>query len=51
MLSDAVDTNGKPGWVQQVGNAPDEVRATDTRLYGTGALLLAASEMLAWQET
>jgi unsaturated rhamnogalacturonyl hydrolase len=45
-LRDAVDMQGKLGWVQQVGNAPDEVRATDTQLYGSGALLLAASEML-----
>jgi rhamnogalacturonyl hydrolase YesR len=47
----AVDREGKPGWVQQVGNAPDEVRATDTQLYGSGAILLAASEMLRWRET
>ncbi|MEX2124995.1 MAG: glycoside hydrolase family 88 protein [Woeseia sp.] len=48
-LVDAVDAQGKPGWVQQVGNAPDEVRATDTQLYGSGALLLAASEMFHWR--
>jgi rhamnogalacturonyl hydrolase YesR len=42
----AVDDHGRPGWVQQVGNAPDEVRASDTQLYGSGAVLLAASEML-----
>lgn len=45
----AVDEEGKLGWVQQVGNAPDDVKATDTQLYGSGALLLAASEMLRWQ--
>jgi rhamnogalacturonyl hydrolase YesR len=45
-LVEAVDEHGKLGWVQQVGNAPDEVSATDTQLYGSGALLLAASEML-----
>jgi len=49
MISDAVDEQGKLGWVQQVGSAPDEVRETDTQLYGTGALLLAASEMLHWK--
>jgi len=49
MISDAVDEQGKLGWVQQVGSAPDEVRQTDTQLYGTGALLLAASEMLHWK--
>jgi rhamnogalacturonyl hydrolase YesR len=42
----AVDDNGKLGWVQQVGNAPDEVRATDSQFYGVGAFLLAASEMV-----
>ena len=45
----AVDGQGRPGWVQQVGNAPDEVRASDTQLYGSGAILLAASEMLRWK--
>jgi unsaturated rhamnogalacturonyl hydrolase len=48
-ITAAVDEEGKPGWVQQVGNAPDEVRATDTQLYGSSAVLLAASEMLGWQ--
>jgi hypothetical protein len=42
-----VDRDGKLGWVQQVGSAPDETRASDTQLYGAGALLLAATEMLA----
>jgi len=45
-LTDAVDENGKLGWVQQVGNAPDEVLEGDTQFYGSGAFLLAASEML-----
>ena len=44
-LTSAVDENGKLGWVQQVGNAPDEVRATDSQFYGVGAFLLAASEI------
>lgn len=48
-LVDAVDENGKLGWVQQVGNAPDEVRATDSQFYGVGAFLLAASEMVRLQ--
>ncbi len=42
----AVDADGRLGWVQQVGNAPEEVLETDTQLYGTGAFLLAASEIL-----
>jgi len=49
MIGDAVDDQGKLGWVQQVGSGPDEVRETDTQLYGTGAFLLAASEMLHWE--
>lgn len=48
-LAGAVDEEGRLGWVQQVGNAPDEVRPTDTQLYGAGALLLAASELLRWE--
>lgn len=48
-ITAVVDERGKPGWVQQVGNAPDEVRASDTQLYGSGAVLLAASEMLEWR--
>lgn len=45
-LRGAVNADGRLGWVQQVGNAPDEVISTDTQLYGTGAFLLAASEIL-----
>lgn len=45
-LEASVNEEGKLGWVQQVGNAPDEVRASDTQLYGAGALLLAASELI-----
>jgi rhamnogalacturonyl hydrolase YesR len=48
-LARAVDSEGRAGWVQQVGNAPDEVRPTDTQLYGAGAILLAASELLRWR--
>ncbi|MEH6664040.1 MAG: glycoside hydrolase family 88 protein [Brevundimonas sp.] len=44
-LAAAVDSSGRLGWVQQVGYAPDEVLESDTQLYGTGALLLAAVEM------
>lgn len=44
-LAGAVQSDGKLGWVQQVGYAPDEVRADDTQLYGVGAFLLAASEV------
>ncbi len=44
-LAKAVNPDGKVGWVQQVGYAPDHVEADDTQLYGAGAVLLAASEV------
>lgn len=44
-LERAVDGDGRLGWVQQVGFAPDEVTAADTQLYGAGAYLMAASEI------
>ena len=44
-LAQAVQPDGKLGWVQQVGYAPDHVEAGDTQLYGAGAFLLAASEV------
>ncbi len=45
-LANAVNEEGKLGWVQQVGYAPDQVLGSDTQLYGSGALLLAASELV-----
>jgi unsaturated rhamnogalacturonyl hydrolase len=44
-LTSAVQADGKLGWVQRVGTAPDKVSAEDTQLYGVGAFLLAASEV------
>jgi rhamnogalacturonyl hydrolase YesR len=44
-LIKAVQPEGKLGWVQRIGAAPDQVSADDTQLYGTGAFLLAASEV------
>ncbi|MBO9543462.1 glycoside hydrolase family 88 protein [Caulobacter sp.] len=44
-LARAVQPDGRLGWVQQVGYAPDHVEAGDTQLYGAGAFLLAASEV------
>jgi rhamnogalacturonyl hydrolase YesR len=45
-LVNAVDDEGKLGWVQPVGSAPDSVFATDSHLYGVGAFLLAASQVM-----
>lgn len=44
-LSRAVGPDGRLGWVQQVGYAPDRVSAEDTQLYGVGAYLMAVSEL------
>ena len=33
------------GWVQQVSDQPDKVAYEDTQFYGTGAFLLAGSEV------
>lgn len=44
-LERAVQPDGRLGWVQQVGYAPDRVSASDTQLYGVGAFLMAASEV------
>jgi len=44
-LVKAVQPDGRLGWVQRIGAGPDQVSAEDTQLYGTGAFLLAASEV------
>jgi unsaturated rhamnogalacturonyl hydrolase len=38
--------DGRLGRVQQIGDKPEAVQITDTQLYGSGALLLAASELV-----
>ena len=45
-LVSAVGDDGKLGWVQPIGAAPDSVYATDSQLYGVGAFLLTASQMM-----
>lgn len=44
-LGRAVQPDGMLGWVQQVGDRPDSVSATETQFYGTGAYLLAGTAM------
>ncbi len=44
-LTAAIEPDGKLGWVQRVGAAPDQVGPDDTQLYGVGAFLLSASEV------
>ncbi len=41
-----VDAEGRLGYVQQVGDRPEGVQPNDYQLYGTGAFLLAAGQML-----
>jgi unsaturated rhamnogalacturonyl hydrolase len=41
-----VQSDGMLGWVQQVGDRPDSVSATETQFYGSGAYLLAGSAMV-----
>jgi rhamnogalacturonyl hydrolase YesR len=42
-LERAVQPDGRLGWVQQVSDRPDVVKAEDTQFYGVGAYLLAGS--------
>ena len=42
----AQQPDGRLGWVQQIGYDPRSVTADDSMEYGTGAFLLAGSEML-----
>ena len=44
-LQRAVQPDGMLGWVQQVGDRPDSVSATETQFYGSGAYLLAGTAM------
>jgi unsaturated rhamnogalacturonyl hydrolase len=42
-LQRAVEADGRLGWVQQVGDRPQNVVKEDTQFYGVGAYLLAGS--------
>lgn len=44
-LTRAVRPDGRLGWVQQVSDRPDKVQPDDTQYYGSGAFLLAATEV------
>jgi rhamnogalacturonyl hydrolase YesR len=44
-LTEAVEPSGKLDYVQQVGEGPDQIKKGDTETYGTGAFLLAGSEV------
>jgi unsaturated rhamnogalacturonyl hydrolase len=45
LLTRAVEPDGKLGWVQQVGSAPDNVGPDHTQPFGVGAFLLAGAAM------
>lgn len=44
-LLSSLHPNGKLGYVQEVGDSPTDVKFEDSETYGTGAFLLAGSEM------
>ena len=44
-LVKAVDTEGKVGWVQPIGQNPKKIEKKSTELYGIGGFLLSASEI------
>ncbi len=45
LLCSKVNEEGMLGYVQKVGHGPDEIAPDDTEAYGSGAFLLAASEV------
>ena len=45
-MTAAIDANGKLGWVQQVGKAPEATTRDSSQIYGAGAFLLMAAEMV-----
>jgi hypothetical protein len=47
----AQQPDGRIGWVQQIGYDPRSVTADDSMEYGTGAFLLAGSELLKLAES
>jgi len=42
----SVHADGMLGWVQRIGDEPGATTADTTEVYGTGALLLAGSEIV-----
>lgn len=45
-LTDAVEPSGKLTWVQQIGLKPETVKQGDFQEYGSGAFLMAATEII-----
>jgi unsaturated rhamnogalacturonyl hydrolase len=44
-LEAAVQPDGRLGYVQRIGEKPGQTNANSTEAYGTGAFLLAGSEV------
>ena len=44
-LLNCIDEHGRLGYVQVIGASPESVKETDNQEYGSGAFLMAASEM------
>lgn len=44
-LTSCLDPFGRLGWVQPIGENPQNIKGADTEVYGVGAFLLAASEV------
>jgi rhamnogalacturonyl hydrolase YesR len=49
-LAGAVDSNGRLGRVQQIGDRPGPVDVNDSQLFGSGALLLAGTATISMIE-
>ena len=45
----SINESGRVNYVQHIGKGLEAVKKTDSQLYGAGAVLLAASEMLDWE--
>lgn len=45
-LNESIHPDGKLGYVQEVGDSPTNVKYDDSETYGTGAFLLAGSELV-----
>ncbi|RZJ63723.1 MAG: glycoside hydrolase family 88 protein [Flavobacterium sp.] len=45
-LNDQVTAEGKLTWVQKIGSKPEAVKSDDNQEYGSGAFLMAGSELL-----
>lgn len=44
-LTEAIQDDGKLGWVQQIAASPDSVNENDSQIYAVGAFLLTGTEL------